>query len=105
MLLGLLCSYNKFEMKNIFQRRLSDLVDQNAMQRILATIGTALLHGCEDYILIQDDASSSNFQKAFNLVGLSLSRKSTPSAQHSPADADVAFSQLLVLSLLLSSST
>ena len=61
MLLTLLCSYNKFEMRNIFQTRLGDLVDMQAMNNMIAVIGKA----CR----VEESNSGGALIKALSFVG------------------------------------
>ena len=55
LLLGLLANYNKFELRNPYQQRLDDFVNEATIQRIVSGTGLSCAALRNGYVAVQDD--------------------------------------------------
>ncbi|KZF19928.1 DUF1741-domain-containing protein [Xylona heveae TC161] len=55
LLLGLLANYNKFEFQNPYRLRLEDFVNENAILKIVRSVGTTCSSARDEYVAIQND--------------------------------------------------
>lgn len=53
--MGLLVNYNKFEFQNPYRLRLDDFVNEAAIQKIIASVGTTCFAARTQYVAVQDD--------------------------------------------------
>lgn len=83
LLVGLLANYDKFETHNQYRVRLADYVNEDAMQKVVESIGWTCKLLQERYIAIQDDTpaawSIGNTLSYVGLGALAKSRPTTPS--------------------------
>lgn len=72
MLLGLLANYNKFEFQNPYQLRLTDFVNEAAIQKVIRCVGHACRALRAQYVDILDDLPEGwSFSGTLNRMGLS----------------------------------
>lgn len=82
LLVGLLANYDKFETHNQYRVRLADYVNEDAMQKVVESIGWTCKLLQERYVSIQDDTpaawSIGNTLSYVGLGALTRSRPATP---------------------------
>ncbi|PSR74756.1 hypothetical protein BD289DRAFT_379807, partial [Coniella lustricola] len=90
-LIGLLANYNKFEFQNPYQLRLNDFVNEETIQKIIRSVGSACQDLRTQYVDIQDDLPEAwTFSSTLNLFGLGAIAPG-PKADKKPVyDADTA---------------
>ncbi|OAA56165.1 DUF1741 domain containing protein [Niveomyces insectorum RCEF 264] len=76
-LVGLLANYNKFEFQNPYQLRLTDFVNEAAIQTILRSVGSACRRLRGQYVAVQDDLPE-GWTLASTLGLLGLGPRATP---------------------------
>lgn len=82
LLVGLLANYDKFETHNQYRVRLADYVNEDAMQKVVESVGWTCKLLQERYIAVQDDTpaawSIGNTLSYVGLGALARSRPATP---------------------------
>ncbi|KAL9124644.1 MAG: hypothetical protein Q9217_006040 [Psora testacea] len=87
LLLGLLANYNKFELRNPYQLRLEDFVNESIVQRIVRALGTSMATSRDRYVALQEDiAEGWTFTNTLNYIGLGALAPSRPSTPTPKAD-------------------
>ncbi|KAK9471058.1 uncharacterized protein V1510DRAFT_368759 [Dipodascopsis tothii] len=75
-LIGILANYNKLESYNPYQTRLSDLINEQAMLKIVYVIGSACRSARNEYIEVSDDTTESwSLDSMLSLVGFKRANK------------------------------
>ena len=106
LLVGLLANYNKFEVHNQYRVRLSDFVNDEAMQSIIVSVAWTCTLLREMYVAIQDDTPASwSISGTLSYVGLGALAGAKPSAPALTEDQqrELFLEQCVTLSLNLSS--
>ena len=69
-LLGILVNLNKFEIHNLYQKRLEDFVHLETMQSLMQKIGAVYQSVRDSYVLVQDDTPETWTEATLHLVGV-----------------------------------
>ncbi|KAI5800850.1 hypothetical protein FPQ18DRAFT_316482 [Pyronema domesticum] len=100
-LLGILANYNKFEFQNPYQLRFDDFVNEGAIKRMVAEVGSSSIALRADYIAIQDDMPEGwSLNTVLSYVGLNIlaggqsKPKSSPPAATNPDGSKLNFVDL-----------
>ncbi|KAI5791673.1 hypothetical protein DFH27DRAFT_595948 [Peziza echinospora] len=98
-LLGILANYNKFELQNPYQLRLSDFVNEPTIKKIIKEIGSASAQIRADYISVQEDLPEGwSLGGVLSYVGLSalsgIPKPKTPPPPTSAEAVKLAFDEL-----------
>lgn len=81
LLVGLLANYDKFETHNQYRVRLADYVDENAMQKVVESIGWTCKLLQDHYIAILDDTPAAwSIGGTLSYVGLGALARTKPAA-------------------------
>lgn len=81
LLVGLLANYDKFETHNQYRVRLADYVDENAMQKVVESIGWTCKLLQDHYIAILDDTPVAwSLGGTLSYVGLGALTRTKPAA-------------------------
>ncbi|KAI5815808.1 hypothetical protein BZA77DRAFT_315217 [Pyronema omphalodes] len=100
-LLGILANYNKFEFQNPYQLRFDDFVNEGAIKRMVAEVGSSSIALRADYIAIQDDMPEGwSLNTVLSYVGLNIltggqgKSKSPPPTATNPDGSKLSFGDL-----------
>ena len=95
LLLGLLASYNKFEIRNPYRIRLEDCGNETVIQRFVIALGASLARSRDHYAAIQEDVPEGwTLSNTLSYIGLGILAPTKQSRQSSNLKAKAIFGDL-----------
>lgn len=97
-LIGLLANYNKFEFQNPYQLRLNDFVNEEAIRKIIKSVGRTCQGLRAQFVDVQDDLPEGwTLSSTLNLIGLGAIVPGPKPEKKTVYDADTAKKMLAEL--------